>query len=77
MMKILINKGNICIIENDTEIYCISYETLIATYNKLTNSYTIVNTYTANGEEIKLSRTSRKHQNLFKREYIPTDAQQV
>ena len=76
-MEILYNKGNLCIIENDKEIQLISYETVAATYNKLNNTYTLMDNYIADGEVLKMSRTSRKHQNIFKREYIPTNAQQV
>lgn len=76
-MNILYNKGNVCILENDTEIQCFSYNSLVATYNKLTNTYTFMNNYISDGETFKMTRTSRKHQNIFKREYIPTSAQEV
>ncbi len=73
-MKILYNKGNLCIIETETEINCISYDSVVATYNKHNNTYTVMNTYIVGGQTFKMTRTSRKHQNIFKREYIPTGA---
>ena len=76
-MKILYNKGNLLIMENDKDIQCFSYNTVVATYNKLNNTYTVMDTYISDGEVLKMSRTSRKHQNIFKREYIPKNAQQV
>ena len=73
-MKILYNKGNICIFEGETEIQCYSYNTLIGIYNKIMNNYILMNSYIDGGIEKPLSKTSRKHQNIFIREYIPSNA---
>lgn len=77
MNKILLNKANICIMEGDTEIQCYSYNTLVAVYNKIMNNYTLMDSYILHGEVKKMSPTSRKHQNTFKREYIPIDAIEI
>ena len=74
MNKILLNKANICIMEGDTEIQCYSYNTLVAVYNKIMNNYILMNSYIDGGIEKPMSRTSRKHQNVFIREYIPANA---
>ena len=73
-MNILYNKGNICIFEGETEIQCYSYNTLIGIYNKIMNNYILMNSYIDGGIEKPLSKTSRKHQNIFIREYIPSNA---
>jgi hypothetical protein len=73
-MNILYNKGNICIFEGETEMHCYSYNTLVAIYNKLMNNYTLMDSYILHGEVKKMSPTSRKHQNIFIREYIPSNA---
>ena len=74
MNKILLNKANICIMEGDTEIQCYSYNTLVAVYNKIMNNYTLMDTYIDGGIEKPMSKTSRKHQNMFIGEYIPANA---
>ena len=74
MNKILLNKANICIMEGDTEIQCYSYNTLVAVYNKIMNNYILMASYIDGGIEKPMSRTSRKHQNIFIREYIPSNA---
>ena len=73
-MNILYNKGNVCIFEGETEIQCYSYNTLIGIYNKIMNNYILMNSYIDGGIEKPLSKTSRKHQNIFIREYIPSNA---
>ena len=77
MNKILVNKANICIMEGDTEIQCYSYNTLVGIYNKIMNNYTLMDSYLDGGIEKSMSKTSRKHQNFFKNEYIPADAIEV
>ena len=74
MNKILLNKANICIIEGDTEIQCYSYNTLVAVYNKIMNNYILMDSYIDGGIKKPMSKTSRKHQNMFIREYIPSNA---
>ena len=77
MNKILLNKTNICIIEGDTEIQCYSYNTLVGIYNKIMNNYKLMDYYILHGETKKMSVTSRKHQNLFRKEYIPKNAIEI
>lgn len=76
-MNILYNKGNICIFEGETEIHLFSYNSLMAIYNKVLNNYILMDCYTIHGEKKKISPTSRKHQNFFKKEYIPSDAIEI
>ena len=76
-MNILYNKGNICILEGDTEIQCYSYSTLVAVYNKIMNNYKFMDSYLLHGEIKKMSPTSRKHQNFFRSEYIPASATEI
>lgn len=76
-MEILYNKGNICIFEGESEIQCYSYNTLVAIYNKPMNNYKIMDSYVLHGEVKKMSPTSRKHQNFFKREFIPANAIEI
>lgn len=73
-MKILENKSNYIVMEGDTEIQCYSYNTLVAVYNKIMNNYTLMDSYVDGGIEKPLSKTSRKHQSIFIREYIPANA---
>ena len=77
MNKILVNKVNLCIIEGDTDIQCYSYNTLVGVYNKILNNYVLMNSYINDGIEKPISKTSRKHQNIFKREYIPANAIEI
>ena len=63
--------------EGDTEIQCYSYNTLVGIYNKLMNNYKLMDSYVLHGEIKKMSKTSRKHQNIFKREYIPANAIEI
>ena len=77
MNKILLNKANICIMEGDTEIQCYSYNTLVGIYNKIMNNYTLMDSYLDGGIKKPLSKTSRKHQNFFKKEYIPENAIEI
>ena len=76
-MDILYNKGNVCIFEGETEIHCYSYNTLVAVYNKIMNNYKFMTVYILHGEVKKMSPTSKKHQNFFKKEYIPADAIEI
>ena len=77
MNKILVNKTNICIMEGDTEIRCYSYNTLVSVYSKIMNNYVLMDSYLDGGIEKSMSKTSRKHQNFFKREYIPENAIEI
>ena len=77
MNKILVNKANLCIMEGDTEIQCYSYNTLVGIYNKIMNNYILMDSYIDGGIEKPMSKTSRKHQNFFKREYIPANAIEI
>ena len=77
MNKILVNKANICIMEGETEIQCYSYSTLVGIYNKIMNNYILMDSYLDGGIEKSMSKTSRKHQNIFKREYIPANAIEI
>lgn len=76
-MNILVNKSNLTIIETETEIHCFSYNTLVGIYNKIMNNYKLIEYYKgADGTIKKMSKTSRKHQNIFKT-YIPNNAEKI
>ena len=76
-MNILYNKSNVCVFEGETEIHCYSYNTLVAVYNKVMNNYSFMDGYVLNGEVKPMSATSRKHQTMFKRDFIPNNAIQI
>jgi hypothetical protein len=73
-MNVLYNKSNVCIFEGETEIHCYSYNTLVAVYNKVMNNYSFMTGYISHGEVKSMSATSKKHQNIFRRDFIPVDA---